>query len=259
MLSKIAADNLKKDGKVLGEKWFQTYGGWFSDRENMQIFTDSIIRGCSLRAQHDLEILYVGSASGELGEQFVRALGGGHLTLVDVAEEHLKLNTNPATTKLCMDVLGMNLNKKFDIVMMRSFLDYFPTMNEQIAVLKVVKEHLRPGGLFINQPASIPTAHARNVISRAYCSVPNIGKRLFQSWDIGHLYASAGLGGAPFIYGDGKIMRITEQDHIARYAITPTDIVTLQTILKDAERSVEITKNGYTLSFEFPILAKFVQ
>ena len=250
-ISEIAADNLAKDGKVLGKQWFQTYGGWFSDRENMQTFINSVT-GSRLLPHHSLEILYLGSASGILGEELLRTLRQGHLTLVDVSQQHLDLNTNPATTKLCLDVLGMNLGKKYDVVMMRSFLDYFPSRTDQVAVLRTVGNHLKPGGLFINQPAFIPDVNTRDLISRAYCSVPSIGKRLFQSYDLCDLYAQADFN-PPLKYGEGKRMRITEEDHIARYDISGSDVETIQSIVKDAKPSAEVTEHGYILEFEFPI------
>ena len=257
MISAIAIDNLAKDGRVLGKKWFQTYGGWFSDYENMQIFTDSVTQ-TNLLPNRKLEILYVGSASGALGEELIRTLGQGHLTLVDISQKHLALNTNPFTTKLCMDVLEMDLRKKFDVVMMRSFLDYFPSAAEQIQVLRIVRNHMRHDGVFINQPAFIPDTNARSIISRAYCSIPNIGRRWFQSWDIDDLYAEAEFN-PTLKYGSGKRMRITEQDHIDRYAITPSDVVAIQSIVKDAKPFAEITEKGYALTFEFPIFANTKQ
>jgi hypothetical protein len=251
MLSKIAAENLAKDRKVLGKQWFQTYGGWFSDRENIQTFINSVI-GSRLLPHHNLEILYLGSASGVVGEELLQTLQRGHLTIVDVSQEHLDLNTNPSTTKLCLDVLGMNLHKKFDVVMMRSFLDYFPSRADQIAVLRTVRNHLVSGGTFINQPAFISDIKARDLISQAYCSVPSIGKRLFQSHDIGDLYAEAGFN-PPIKYGESKHMMITDQDHIVRYGISGSDVKMIQSIVKNAEPFAEVTERGYNLEFEFPI------
>ena len=251
MLSTIAAENLAKDGRVQGEKWFETYNGWFADPENMRIFTSSVMRS-GLLPQRPLEILYIGSASGVLGEELVRALGSGHLTLVDISQKHLELNTNPETTKLLLDVVNMDLRMKFDVIMMRSFLDYFPSRKKQIAVLGTVKKHLASGGVFINQPAYISDHEARNLISQAYCSVPSVGQRLFQSGDLSRLYSRAGLG-LPIRYGEGKLMRITEKDHISRYGITPSDVATIQSIVAGTEHFANVTEDGYILTFEFPI------
>jgi len=64
MLSKISEYNLDKDKNVLGKKWSSTYGGWFSDEENIQLFIDAIK---PFLPDKELSILYVASASGHLG------------------------------------------------------------------------------------------------------------------------------------------------------------------------------------------------
>ncbi len=72
------------------------------------------------------------------------------------------------TKKICCDLLNMNLNKKFDLIIMRSALDYFPTVKIQIDILKILKKHLKKDGIFINQPAYIPDKRERNIISNIY-------------------------------------------------------------------------------------------
>jgi SAM-dependent methyltransferase len=249
MLSKISEYNLDKDKNVLGKKWSSTYGGWFSDEENIQLFIDAIK---PFLPDKELSILYVASASGHLGEKLLTALGRGKLTIVDISQEHLDENKNPETMKIKGDLLEINLKKSFDLILMRSSLDYFPSKLMQIKVLKVIKNHLNPDGLFINQPAYIPDIKERDIISKSYNITGKMGKRLFQSEDLTSMYLEAELE-IPKKIGEGKIMKISEQDHIQRYGINRNEIQLIQKLLKDAPDNAEVTKNGYYMKFEFSI------
>lgn len=242
--------NLERDKKVLGENWLSTYGNYFSDLENIWLFIDSVK---PLLPNKPLDILYVGSASGLLGEELLKALGQGSLTLFDISQEHLNANDNPQTKKICGDLLEMELNKKFDLIIMRSSLDYFPSNELQIKVLKIIKNHLKAGGLFINQPAYISDPKNRDLISQIYNSIDKIGNRYFQSTDLESLYREAGLTSFQKI-GDGKIMIITEKDQTERYDLTATEIKTIQQIIGLKKTpNAEVTETGYILKFEFPI------
>ncbi len=250
MATGIVQDNLNKDKNVLGKEWLATYGSYFSDEENIQIFVDAVKPHLPYK---NLDILYLASASGLLGERLTENLDGNNsLTIVDVSQIHLDENKNPKTTKICVDWLEMNLHKQFDIIMLRSSLDYFPTRELQIKALTIVKNHLKPDGIFINQPAYIPTLEERDIISKAYNCTGKIGQRLFQSADIVDLYYEAGFD-TPKRIGEGKLMKITEQDHIKRYQIGSDDIKAIQEILKFAKSSGFVTETGYELDFEFPI------
>src|SRR3989338_3885305 len=122
MATQLAKDNLEKDKNVLGKNWFSTYDNYFSDQENIDLFIDAVIPKLPTRK---LDILYVASASGILGESLLLALGKGDLTITDISVEHLRENKNPKTTKICVDLLEMDLGKTFDLIVMRSSLDYF--------------------------------------------------------------------------------------------------------------------------------------
>lgn len=251
MLSDVAKKNLSKDRNVLGKKWASTYGGWFSDPENISHFIDAALPHLP---SHPLDVLYVASASGLLGEELIRQLGEGHLTLVDVSKKHLAENKNRHTKKVCADLLTVDLGRKYDLILMRSSLDYFPSADLQIDVLRNIKEHLKPKGLFVNQPAYIGVPSERAVMSQIYQETEKIGDRYFQSNDLKVLYRQAGFRSIKKI-GDGKPMVLTEKDHIERYGVTKKEIEKIQEMIPKRARSMCVTKRGYKLTFQFPIFA----
>ena len=247
--SKIVKYNLDKDKNVLGKNWLLTYGGYFSDEENIKLFIKAIK---PYLPKKNLDILYAASASGLLGEKLMKSLGQGQLTIVDVSAQHLNENKNPKTTKVRADLLNMRLRNKFDLIIMRSSLDYFPSEKLQTHVLKIIKTHLRKDGLFVNQPAYIPDPGDRNTISLAYNSSNKIGKRFFQSSDITDIYKKSGFT-PPQLIGKGKQMLISDKDHIKRYQLDREDIDNIRAILKKAKIYASVTPKGYKLKFEFPI------
>jgi len=251
MATRIAEKNLERDRNVQGKNWLFTYSSYFSDEENIQIFIDAV---ASVLSDKELDILYVGSASGLVGERLITSLGKGKLTLVDISQKHLNENINPTTTKICADILELNLEKTFDLIIMRSSLDYFPSKDLQIQVLKIIKNHLTPNGLFINQPAYIPPIEDRNLVSNIYNQTEKMGDRFFQSTDMKELYIESGFS-EPQKIGDGKVMYLTEQDHIQRYELTYWEVKGIQDLIKKNRKSqyALVTSNGYKLRFEFPI------
>ncbi len=249
MPSKISKYNLDKDKNVLGKEWLSAYGGWFSDEENIQSFINAVK---PLLPKKSLDILYVASASGLLGEKLLLDLGKGCLTIVDISQKHLDENVNPKTTKIKTDLLEMDLGKRFDLIIMRSSLDYLPSKSLQVKVLKIIRNHLNPNGLFVNQPAYISNLEDRDIISKAYNDINKIGKRLFQSTDLDSIYLDAGFE-IPKKIGKGKEMTITEKDHQKRYEINQKEIKLIQEIIKNSKNSAKTTKEGYILKFEFPI------
>ncbi|PIR03586.1 MAG: hypothetical protein COV59_05350 [Candidatus Magasanikbacteria bacterium CG11_big_fil_rev_8_21_14_0_20_39_34] len=249
MFSSIAKKNLEKDSRVLGKAWEGTYGGYFSDKKNIQNFLERII---PFLPEYPLDILYVASASGILGEAIIRYLGKGNLTLVDISQKHLNANNNPNTKKICCDLLNLDLRKKFDLVVMRSSLDYFPTRESQVKVLKIIKDHIKKNGLFINQPAYVSNMKDRDIISHIYTSVEKIGDRLFQSEDLEGIYIEAGYKQFKKI-GEGEKLIITQEDHIKRYNLGEDDIAYIQSIITQNSSYAEKTEDGYILRFDFPI------
>ncbi len=253
MFSRAAAYNLKRDKKVLGKEWLKTYGNYFSNEENITMFIKAVK---PLLPRGPLEILYVASASGLLGERLLEKLGQGRLTLVDISNKHLRGNTNPETKKICADLLKLDLRKQFDVVIMRSSLDYFPTTELQIRVLKIIRKHLKSGGLFVNQPAYITNLIDRDKLDKVYNQTPNIGNRHFQSKDIKEIHKSAGFSYFKKI-GTSKDLIITEKEHVERYNIGSKDIFKIQETIGKNSRYARVTRNGYILRFKFPIfLAK---
>jgi len=249
MASPIATYNLERDKKVLGKEWLTTYGNWFSDETIIQQFIDVVT---PILPTGEVDILYAASASGLLGERLVSSLGRGRLTIADMSQKHLDENDNPNTTKICVDLLEMDLGKQFDVIIMRSSLDYFASREFQVEVLKILKKHLKENGVFINQPAYISNPEERDRMSRAYNAVDKIGNRFFQSIDLESIYTEAGFKDFKKISA-GTDMHITEQEHIERYALAVEDILKIQAILKVDGDNVKLTENGYELMFEFPI------
>src|SRR3989344_8069421 len=158
MSLEITRYNLEKDKNVLGKEWLSTYGGYFSDKENIELFINAVR---PILPDKKLDILYVMSASGLLGEKLIETLGKGSLTIVDVSREHLDENKNPKTRKIHGDVLELDLEEMFDVVIMRSSMDYFSSKFLQVKLLEVIKKHLKPDGIFINQPAYIADVEER--------------------------------------------------------------------------------------------------
>ena len=249
MLSQIAKDNLEKDEKVLGREWLKTYNNYFSDEENIQIFIKSVK---PFLPNKELKILYVGSASGLLGEKLVDSLCKGELTLVDISQKHLDQNKNDKTRKICCDLLNMDLHEKFDLIIMRSSLDYFSSEKLQVTVLEIIKNHLEKDGLFINQPAYVSSLKDRDILSEIYNETEKIGNRYFQSADLDSIYRKAGLDKFKKI-GAGKDLLLTEKEHIERYKIDKEDIDKIQKIIGKDSDSAQETEHGYILKFEFPI------
>lgn len=249
MLSSVAKKNLKKDRRVLGENWHTVYGGYFSDPENIRQFIDTVI---PFLPKRPLRILYAASAAGLLGETFLERLGTGTLTLVDISTKHLNENKNSLTEKVHGDLLTMNLARQFDLVLMRSSLDYFPSSDLQIRTLANIKHHLSPGGLFINQPAFIEEPKERDAMSAIYTKTRQIGDRYFQSNDLLQLYQHAGFNFFKKI-GEGAELVLTEQDHIDRYGISSETVQRIRQMIPPDAQSMRVTTTGYELTFRFPI------
>lgn len=249
MISDVAKKNLKKDRRVLGGNWLSTYGGYFSDLGNIRHLIDTVM---PFLPKRPLSILYVASASGLLGEKLLERLGMGTLTLVDVSIFHLHENKNPQTEKIQADLLTMELGRRFDLVLMRSSLDYFPSPDLQMSVLVKIRQHLLPGGFFINQPAFIEDTNERDIVSAIYTKTRKIGDRYFQSSDLGDLYQQVGFRRFEKI-GEGVPLILTERDHMDRYRISSWTIRRIQRMIPVGARSMRVTPSGYELTFRFPI------
>ena len=258
--------NLERDKLVVGKEWGKVYGGYFSDEKAIASFLDA------LKTQHwklgklpsTPKILYLASGNGLLGEHVARHLeesgfGQPQLTIADASNEHLKQNENPQTRKVLADALDLQLNEKFDLIIMRSSLDYQPTPALQIQMLKRVAAHLKPGGIFINQAASFETQEERDLADAIYKTTPKIGDRHFQ-WkgDLPELHEAAGLT-APQQIGEAPVLALTHEDHVARYGITPKDVKRIQGLIREIpaenRKAIKTTKNGYEVDCRFPIYA----
>ncbi len=252
--------NLERDKRVLGHAWKKTYKGYFGNKKNIHKFISCIFPFLPLK--RTLSILYAASASGELGETLVKKLATekkirAHLTLVDISTKQLTQNKNPHTQKICADLMKMHLSKKYDIILMRSSLDYFSTEKKQIHALKKIRNWLAKDGVFFNQPAYLPTVSERNLADRIYRSNDKIGRRHFQSSDIKQLYSLANLKMKKI--GVAPKMRITEKEHVQRYHIGEKEVKRIQKIISHAPKSkrpnIKITPRGYSMTFHFPIFA----
>ncbi len=184
-ITDISKENIKRDKNVLGKKWNLTYNSYFSDEDNLDIFINKSFKYIKKLNKNNLNILYVGSANGLLGERLVSFLSKNNikssLTLLDISKKHLDLNKNKKTKKILGDMLTFKLNQKFDLIIMRSCLDYLPSEKLQVKALKNIRLHLCKKGLFINCVAAMPTNKLRDLANNIYSSNTKIGKRHFQS------------------------------------------------------------------------------
>lgn len=157
------------------------------------------------------------------------------------------------------DVLNFNLKRKFDLIIMRSSLDYLPSKKLQIIALKNIYKHLLEEGIFINCVAAMPSDNLRNLANKIYSSNNKIGKRFFQSKeDIFEIYYSENFKFIKLI-GHSKILKITEKEHIERYLIDLKEVKKIQSLINHFQNNnyILINKKGYLMRFIFPIyLAK---
>jgi len=259
-MQSITKENLFKDRLVLGKKWNKTYGGYFSNKKVLNCFVDVVLK---LNLPKKINILYVCSGNGLLAEHLCSKLLKRHkikLTLLDASKEQLLQNKNNTTKKICKDLLEFRSKTKYDLIIMRSSLDYFYKLKEQIKALKVIKQHLSSKGLFVNQCASFPTIIERNLADRIYASNNKIGKRHFQSEDVCSIYEIAGFKNLRLIK-NAPIMKLTEKEHIERYKLETKEIKTIQNLINKTnpklKPNITKTKQGYKMNFWFPIyLAK---
>ncbi|OIO24147.1 hypothetical protein AUJ65_01985 [Candidatus Micrarchaeota archaeon CG1_02_51_15] len=258
MISNAARENLLRDKRVAGRNWRKVYGGYFSNNRVFSAFVTAC-RSLFAKLPRNPAVLYVCSGNGDLGERlYLRLRQKGFrssLTLVDASAEQLRENKNAAAEKIVADVLGLRLDRKFDLVIMRSSLDYFPSAAEQVKALKRVALHLKPRGFFVNQCASLRTLEERRVADLVYSSSPKIGRWHFQ-WkgDLASVYLRAGFS-TPKEIGEAPALRLSEKDHAARYAITEKEVSKIRGIIEGAQktRGVRVTRSGYAMTFGFPI------
>lgn len=260
-LRRTTKENLSRDRKVVGEPWAGVYRGYFSDGKVTQKFIIASEPLLEILPQEP-EVLYLCSGNGFLGERLVEDLKRKGLkpkhTIVDASEEQLGQNKNPDTMKICADALGLDLGKKFDVIIMRSSQDYQPTARLQVELLKTVARHLKPEGIFINQAASFSTKEERDLADEIYRSTPEIGDRHFQlETEMAALHEKAGLG-KPEIIGEAPALKLTHEDHAARYGIKLEDVRRIQALIKSTKgsgREVRATRAGYEIDCRFPIYA----
>ena len=156
-LTKQSKQNLQRDWRVLGKNWGTTYKGYFSRSGPMKRFSKLVIP--LLLNEKRVRILYVCSGPGALGEQLCKELKKEGktvtLTLHDMSAQHLKQNKNSKTRKIVGDLLTEHVQQKFDVVIMRSSLDYFSKESLQVNASKRIYSWLPADGLFANQTASL--------------------------------------------------------------------------------------------------------
>ena len=251
-------ENLFRDRFVLGKNWNKTYNGYFSDEKVLKSFSDCVLK---LKLPKKLNILYVCSGTGLLGEYICsKLLQEGYktkLTLLEASKEQLSQNKNKNTKKLCKDLLKLNSKNKYDLIIMRSSLDYFYKIKDQIKALKVIKKHLLTKGLFINQCAAFPSIIERNLADKIYSSNNKIGKRHFQSFeDVATIYTKSDFKELRFVK-EAPIMKLTEKEHIERYKLNDKEVNKIQTLMKKLNKkdrpNFNVTKQGYKMNFHFPI------
>ena len=250
-LAHLTKINLQKDKHVLGKAWLKTYGGFFGNKKHMEAFVKTVIP--FIPKKEKLRILYVASAQGTLGEMLsetVRQTGSRvELTITDASQKHLKENKNKQTQKVLGDLLKLSLPEKYDVIIMRSSLDYFHTEKLQIKLLKRISKWLSPKGILINQACSLENKQDRDTADKIYSSSNKIGKRHFQcEEDIGNIYKKAGLSLKKI--GEGPTLNLSEKDHVERYKITQKEGSKIQEIICVTKaKTIKVTKTGYKMKF----------
>lgn len=259
-MQSITKENLFKDRFVLGKNWNKTYKGYFSDPKVLDVFANVILK-LNIPKNKVLNILYVCSGTGLLGEYVCSKLQAkGYetkLTLLESSKDQLQQNKNKKTKKICIDLLEFKSKTKYDLIIMRSSLDYFSKLNSQVKALKIIKGLMKTNALFVNQCAAFPTIIERNLADKIYASNNKIGKRHFQSnEDISEIYGKSGFKNIKLIK-NAPIMKLTEKEHIERYKITKKEVIKIQNhiiSLKSKNRpNIDKTKSGYRMNFNFPI------
>lgn len=252
--------NLERDGKVLGNAWKKTYKGYFGNKNIMRKFIQIILPYVPTKKK-SISILYPASANGELGELLAQTLQkrGIHtnLTIFDISKKHLLQNHNSKTKKIHGDWLSLKLKKKFDVIIIRSSLDYFSNEKMQVRALKKIKGWLEPQGVFFNQAASLSNRTERDLANRIYASNSKIGKRHFQCEDdIARIYFKTGFAGCKKI-GIAPVLWVSEKEHAQRYSITSKEVARIQRLITRVpsrkRKNIKVTKQGYRMRFLFPI------
>lgn len=251
--------NLIRDKNVVGSPWKKTYKGYFGNKKNVDLFVKKILP--FIPKKKTLNILYAASANGLIGESLIKKLNkkgnANRLTLVDISKEHLKENKNKKTRKVLQDITNLKLNETFDVILMRSSLDYFSSEKMQIKVLKNIRKHLKEDGVFFNQAASMPTIVERNLANRIYTSNKRIGRRHFQCKDdVKQIYAKAGFKKFKKI-GDAPVLLIADKEHRERYNLNDQQVERIRKLInkipKRKRPSIKLIKEGYKMRFVFPI------
>jgi len=258
-MDKITKQNLSKDKHVLGQAWNKTYKGYFSNKRVINSFIKSL-KPYYNKFPKDLKIMYVCSGTGLLGEELVKNLikkgFDPELTLLDISKKQLKENQNPCTIKINADLVEFKSRTKYDLVIMRSALDYFYEYNLQIKVLKRIKTLLKSNGFFVNQPASAHSIFDKDLLNDVYLSTKKIGHRNFQYFsELSKQHIKAGLE-MPNKIGKSKDMAITNNNHEARYKINKKEVENIRELIKSSRyklNNLKITRLGYKLKFNFPI------
>lgn len=256
-LNKITKENLFRDRFVLGESWNKTYGRYFSDKKVLDSFVNVFLK---LDLPNRINVLYPCSGNGLLGEFVCEKLKvKGYkigLTLVDASKEHLDQNKNKETKKICKDVLEFKTKTRYNLIIMRSSLDYFYKKSLQVKVLRKIKSLLTKQGFFVNQCASMPTIKERDLADKIYVSNNKIGRRHFQGSDVYKIYKKAGFKSCKLVK-EAPIMIITEKEHIERYKFSKDEVAKVKKIIYAAKEfkhpNIKNTKKGYIMKFHFPI------
>ena len=96
-------------------------------------------------------ILELGSGSGAIASHLPPDI---HATLVDGSEDMLNVSRrrNPRHRHLCTDIHGLNLDERFDAVLMYDAVMYLPDAAALKSALTVARSHCRDGGVILFVP-----------------------------------------------------------------------------------------------------------
>jgi len=96
-------------------------------------------------------LLELGSGSGAIAHFLPPSI---QATLVDRSPQMLEIShaRNPSQSHVCSDILTLDLNTRFDAVLMHDAVMYLQSESELIRALEVACAHCRPGGAILFIP-----------------------------------------------------------------------------------------------------------
>lgn len=245
--------NVTQDQRTYG-KWSLFNQEYFANPKIMSEFCE-FVKQALKSTSGEINMLDLGSADGVLGEFVAKELRKNRevsLTLLDIVPEHLSANSNPATKKIAMSVLDWEETDKYDLIIVRSLLHYFPK-SDQLKIIKKIKQALTKTGVavvaaFIQKPQSVKLFLELN---------KTIGKKL-QLMNVAELEELFEIAKAKFTFlGNATTWACSSENLKARYNLSKKELDALKDkISKEPgfeEKEFTIKGDKFTVPVPFKI------